>query len=653
MSAEQDSTVSGCDCHFCMGQGEGPSAVWARYYVPDAPKIPDPPGAVPNTAPAPDTGGGGSGTAPNTAPPVEEPGWTGPRFYTLLRGDDWNDPQVGVPAVVPYTFATRAMSYYSESGDDVALPGFAGTSGQPLTEAQRAGVRQALDSWSRVSGLTFVEVSDPEQWNFHGIRFLMESVDVRDLLGASMLSGDPYGFNIVFNRTAHGGSALQPGTMGHWTALHEIGHAIGLKHPFDGDPTLKASEDHNANTVMSYTDKGNLSNLGAFDVAAVQHLYGAPEAKASAPVRWFQGPGGSILVVADDQDNYVLGSVARDVVYGGAGGDYIKLDAGDDYVVAGAGSDAVFGNDDADVLYIGKLRSQAAITSAYIKEGEETQGTVLMANDELDTFYGVETLDFINGSFAADPFGDAAKLWRLYDTLFDRGPDAMGFAHWMDALRDGTTSLGRIATALTSSAEFTNRYAGMGNVEIARAFYLNSLEREANEDENADVHFWADVMRIAGRGNAALDFSQAKEHLEKLELTSNKFANGRTYYNQDSVDVLRAYLTVLDRTADADGLASWTSAREAGLSQADLVAQLAASQEFQARFGGLSNRDFVEQLYGAALDRPADAGGLAYFTSVLDAGVDSRAGVALGFSNSAEMTRLVTLYVNGHALDLF
>lgn len=641
MSADQLFTAFRCDCTFCMGQEEDASAAWLRsYYVPDPPKMPGAPG-VPGASPS---------SSPSSSPsvPAPEPGWTGPRFYTLLRGDDWNDPQVGVPAAVPYTFATRAMSNYSEGDDDVALPGFAGTSGQPLSEAQRASVRQALNAWEQVSGLTFVEVSDPKEWNFRGIRFLMESVDVQDLLGATMPSGDPYGFNIVFNRPAYGGSTLQPGTEGFWTALHEIGHAIGLKHPFDGSTTLKVSEDNNRNTVMSYTDRGNFSGLGGFDVDAVRHLYGAPEVKASAPVQWFQGPDRTMLIVADEQDNYILGSVGRDTIYGGGGGDYIKADAGDDYMIAGAGNDAVFGNDGNDVLYIAKLKSQAAITSAYVKDGEETQGTVLMANDELDTYYGVETLDFINVSFAADPRGDAGKLWRLYDTLFDRRPDAMGFAHWMDALRDGTTSLGKIATALTSSAEFAVRYAGKSNEGIVKALYENALEREANKDEGGDVAYWASVMRIAGRGNAVLDFSEAKEHWEKLEATPDGFLNGRSYYNQDSVDVLRAYMTVLDRTPDADGLISWTIAREAGLPQADLIAQLASSPEFQANFSGLSNRGFVQKLYDTAFEHNGDAAGIAAWTNVLDTGMDARAGVALGFSNSAEMTALVTTQINEH-----
>jgi hypothetical protein len=116
----------------------------------------------------------------------------------------------------------------------------------------------------------------------------------------------------------------------------------------------------------------------------------------------------------------------------------------------------------------------------------------------------------------------------------------------------------------------------------------------------------------------------------------------------EAVDVLRGYVAVLDRLPDAGGLVNWTVAREAGLSQPDLIAHLASSAEFQARFGGLSNRDFVEQLYRTSLDRRPTRTGWPPGPYVLDAGIDSRAGVALGFAASTEMTiKLAPMVADG------
>ena len=63
--------------------------------------------------------------------------------------------------------------------------------------------------------------------------------------------------------------------------LHEIGHALGFKHPFEGPNTLSSTYDDHAYTVMSYTGSYP-SVLGPFDVQAAQHcLMGRPMAAIS------------------------------------------------------------------------------------------------------------------------------------------------------------------------------------------------------------------------------------------------------------------------------------------------------------------------------------------------------------------------------------
>jgi hypothetical protein len=66
----------------------------------------------------------------------------------------------------------------------------------------------------------------------------------------------------------------------------------------------------------------------------------------------------------------------------------------------------------------------------------------------------------------------------------------------------------------------------------------------------------------------------------------------------------------------------------------------AASQEFINRYGAMSNRDYVAQLYRDVLGREADPDGLDHWTGLLDGGGTTRGQILIGFSESQEAIHL-------------
>jgi hypothetical protein len=79
-------------------------------------------------------------------------------------------------------------------------------------------------------------------------------------------------------------ASLSPGTEGYAALLHEIGHALGLRHPRNIDlgdvwsQQLREVDDKTNWTVMSATSSSDglfRADWGVLDIAALQYLYGA------------------------------------------------------------------------------------------------------------------------------------------------------------------------------------------------------------------------------------------------------------------------------------------------------------------------------------------------------------------------------------------
>lgn len=267
-------------------------------------------------------------------------------------GPNWN-LLAGAGNIIKYTFSITSGTEPGETG----LVAF--------NSQQQETVRSLLSGYiANLTGIQFVETADGESAQIH---FCYR--DLEDAVGlcVSYLSyiTDPetgavsdYGAQsyIYFDNV----EALSENTNLHYgrgyeTLLHEVGHMLGLKHPFEaqaGNPAVfPAHLDNSANSLMAYNEVGGPHfRYRPADVAALNWLYGRDGLGGALGLN---SSTGGRYVTGSDQPDMLRASLAADMIDGAEGADtMVFTKAWADYLFNELpnGDLGVAGPDGADVL---------------------------------------------------------------------------------------------------------------------------------------------------------------------------------------------------------------------------------------------------------------------------------------------------------------
>ena len=269
-----------------------------------------------------------------------------------------------------YSFPSTQPSYDTDLDNAKGWTAF--------TDTQIARTKQALELITNIFDFKFVESNNPSALNTFTFANNIQS----DSAAYAQLPSKYFFGSDIFIDKSDGIDKFSDGTYGALTLIHEIGHALGLKHPFAGKdnvtPYLPTAENKTLWTLMSYESSPDQYsfNFSPLDIAALQYIYG-PSTKART-----------------GNDNYAISQNSYNFIWDGVGIDTLDASA----LTQGATLYMTPG-------YWSFVGSARASTITYAGQATVNFGTVLenlIGSAFADNLHGNDVNNVINGGAGND-----------------------------------------------------------------------------------------------------------------------------------------------------------------------------------------------------------------------------------------------------------